>query len=242
EQGKPTSDIPVSIDCINSIEPKDVDNDGIYELICKRYSSLGAHVGYLGDAVTTLKYDKSSNSFKIIDAEFIPYKEKPEKVTTEFYELISFTQNPTDSHFSYTYTVFGKSGDILFGASSVLKPNFQMISENILRVHTQTGTGLSTRTNRYVDVTKELVTEEYTYVLNETDSLVAYGEFNGTTYSLIVKDIFHGNYKKEFFLDSISTDIADPIISAEFSDGGKYITVTYFVGNNYETAIIDLPL
>ncbi len=76
EQGKPTSDISVSIDCINSIEPKDVDNDGIYELICKRYSSLGAHVGYLGDAVTTLKYDKSINSFKIIDAEFIPLQRK----------------------------------------------------------------------------------------------------------------------------------------------------------------------
>ncbi|MBO5196579.1 MAG: hypothetical protein J6C03_05735 [Clostridia bacterium] len=242
EQGKPKVATQVIFDCIYNLEPRDVDNDGIYELICKRYSSLGLHSSYFGDAVTTLKYDKSSNSFKIIDAEFIPYKEKHEKVTTEFYELITFTQKPTDSHFTYTYTVWGKNGDIFFGASSMRKPNFQMISEDILRVYTQAGTGLSTRTNRYFDVEKELVSEEYTCVLNETDSLVAYGEFNGTTYSLIVKDIFHGSYKKEFSLDNIAANIVDPIISAEFSDDSKYITVTYFVGNNDETAIIDLPL
>ncbi len=242
EQGKPTSDIPVSIDCINSIEPKDVDNDGIYELICKRYSSLGSHSSYFGDAVTTLKYDKLSDSFKISDAEFIPYKAEEGKVTSEFYELITFTQKPTDSHFTYTYTVWGKSGDILFGASSVFKPNFQMISENILRVCTQAGTGISTRTNRYFDVEKELVSEEYTCVLNETDERIAYVNFNGANYSLVVKDIFHGSYKKEFSLDNIAANIVDPIVSAEFSDDSKYITVTYFVGNNNETAILDLPL
>ncbi len=170
------------------------------------------------------------------------YKEKPEKVTTEFYELISFTQTPTDSHFTYTYTVFGKSGNILFGSSSMRKPNFQMISEDILRVYTQAGTGLSTRTNRYFNVEKELVSEEYTCVLNETDERIAYVNFDGANYSLVVKDIFHGSYKKEFPFDNIAANIVDPIISAEFSDDSKYITVTYFVGNNYETAIIDLPL
>ncbi len=156
--------------------------------------------------------------------------------------MITFTLKPTDSNFTYTYTVFDKNGDNLFEASSIREPKFQMISKDILRVYVQAGTGISTRTNRYFDVKKNLVSEEYIYILDETKEYVAYGDYDGSTTSLIVKDIFHGSYKKDFIFDNIATNMADPILSAEFSDDGKYIKVTYFVGNNYETEIVVLPL
>ena len=241
-KGNPAIDTEVIFDCINGIEAKDIDNDGIYELICKRYSSLGPHSNYFGDAITTLKYDKLSNSFKIIDAEFVPYREKEGKITTDYYELTAFTQKPTDSHFTYTYTVFSKDGDILMGASTNRKPRIEMISDNVLRVYTQAGTGLSTANNYYFDVEKGFVSEEYNYVLDETDKLIAFGYVNGETTSLVVKNIFNDSYKKEFILDKIATDMTDPIISAEFSEDGKCIRVKYFTDSNHETSIIDLPL
>ncbi len=51
-------------------EPKDVDDDGFYEISCSQYTSLGAHSSCIGYAHTTLKYNKDSKQFEITDADF----------------------------------------------------------------------------------------------------------------------------------------------------------------------------
>ncbi len=127
----------IGFDCINNVQPRDVDNDGISELICTRYSYLGVHVNFLGDAVTTLKYDKSNGAFKVIDAEFVPFEEKEGTLLSDFYEVLAFTQKPTDSSFSYTYTIFDKDKNILTAGSTNRKPNIEQISENVLRLYIQ---------------------------------------------------------------------------------------------------------
>lgn len=55
--------------------PKDVDNDGIDELVCLQYTSLYGHSDYIGNVKSVLKYNAKYKTFEVIDAEFIPYEE-----------------------------------------------------------------------------------------------------------------------------------------------------------------------
>ena len=56
-----------------SFEPQDVDNDGIYEIVCSQYASLGDYSSCIGYASTTLKYNTEIKQFEIIRANFYPY-------------------------------------------------------------------------------------------------------------------------------------------------------------------------
>ena len=56
-----------------SFEPQDVDNDGIYEIVCSQYASLGEYSSCIGYASTTLKYNTEIKQFEIIRANFYPY-------------------------------------------------------------------------------------------------------------------------------------------------------------------------
>lgn len=63
------------LDSFCGFEPKDIDKDGIYEIVCTQYTSLMGHSDYTGDAKTVLKYNEKYKTFEVIDAEFIPYEE-----------------------------------------------------------------------------------------------------------------------------------------------------------------------
>ncbi len=78
ENGKPLSNSAftnASFDSFYFFEPMDIDNDGVFEIMCKQYTSLYSHVDHIGDAQTIIKYDESEKTFKIIDTEFIEYSE-----------------------------------------------------------------------------------------------------------------------------------------------------------------------
>ncbi|MCM1226056.1 MAG: hypothetical protein NC320_01350 [Clostridium sp.] len=72
ENGVPTCNETVLLDSFKEFIPKDIDGDGIYELICMQYASLGGHSNYIGNAECCLKYDVQENKFKVVKAEFIP--------------------------------------------------------------------------------------------------------------------------------------------------------------------------
>lgn len=61
-------------DSFYEFKPKDIDNDGVYELICKQYTSLYNHSDYIGTAKSVLKYDKDYNFMRVVDSSFIPDK------------------------------------------------------------------------------------------------------------------------------------------------------------------------
>lgn len=62
----------ISVDSFFEFIPKDIDNDGIYEIVCRQYVSLIGHSDHLGNAKTILKYNNKTATFEIIDAEFEP--------------------------------------------------------------------------------------------------------------------------------------------------------------------------
>lgn len=71
ESGKPKNNTKViSGKNFNHCEPKDVDNDGLYELYCAQYIGLSEDTNCIGYAYTTLKYNLNKNSFEITDTIF----------------------------------------------------------------------------------------------------------------------------------------------------------------------------
>ncbi len=65
----------ILVDSFFDFTPQDIDNDGVYEIVCRQYVSLIDHSDHLGNAKTILKFNNKTASFEIIDAEFEPYEE-----------------------------------------------------------------------------------------------------------------------------------------------------------------------
>ena len=61
----------ISCDSFYEFIPKDVDNDGVYEIVCLQYVSLYGHSDHIGDAKSILKFNKKTQQFEVIKAEFI---------------------------------------------------------------------------------------------------------------------------------------------------------------------------
>ncbi len=57
-----------------SLEVKDVDGDGVYEIICSQSASMGNYDSCVGHTKTTIKFDTESDKFTVINSTFIPAK------------------------------------------------------------------------------------------------------------------------------------------------------------------------
>lgn len=58
----------------SSLEAKDIDGDGVCEIICTQYASMGDFDSCVGYAKTTIKYDTEYDKFVVINSTFIPAK------------------------------------------------------------------------------------------------------------------------------------------------------------------------
>ncbi len=63
-------DTVIELDSFSGIEPVDIDNDGVYELKCRQYTSLLGHLNYIGTSVSVLKFDETDKTFKVVEAWF----------------------------------------------------------------------------------------------------------------------------------------------------------------------------
>lgn len=68
--GKGKTELSIFCDSFREFVPKDVDNDGIYELDCLQYVSLADHTDYIGDARSILKYNAKLQTFEVVQSEF----------------------------------------------------------------------------------------------------------------------------------------------------------------------------
>ncbi len=57
-----------------SLEVKDVDKDGVCEIICSQYASMGDLDSCVGYAKTTIKYSTEYDSFTVVNSTFVPAK------------------------------------------------------------------------------------------------------------------------------------------------------------------------
>ncbi len=75
ENGEPLCNETVLSDNFREFIPEDIDGDGVYEIACLQYLSIGGHSNHIGDAECFLKYNIQGNNFEVVKAEFIPKKE-----------------------------------------------------------------------------------------------------------------------------------------------------------------------
>lgn len=73
-QEKPDGNI--CLDPFYVFEPKDVDNDGICEIVCKQYTSILSHADYTGTAHSVLKLNADTQLFEVVDAWYEPNTEE----------------------------------------------------------------------------------------------------------------------------------------------------------------------
>lgn len=69
------------VDNFREFKPEDIDNDGIYEILCLQYSSLCGHTDYIGDAQSYLKYNSDNKQFEVVKVDFIPHNGGENKLT-----------------------------------------------------------------------------------------------------------------------------------------------------------------
>lgn len=69
QTGEPKS-IELWVDSFYQFSPIDIDQDGIYEILCRQYVCITDHADGLGTAKTILKYNNEINQFEIYSTEF----------------------------------------------------------------------------------------------------------------------------------------------------------------------------
>lgn len=71
ENGKGKSNNVISCDSFMEFVPKDIDGDGVCEIVCKQYASLESHADYIGYTESVLKINSKAQKFEVVKAEFI---------------------------------------------------------------------------------------------------------------------------------------------------------------------------
>lgn len=65
----------ICLDPFYVFEPKDVDDDGICEIVCAQYSSIIGHADYTGTAHSVLKFNTATQLFEVVYAWYEPNTE-----------------------------------------------------------------------------------------------------------------------------------------------------------------------
>lgn len=74
EIGQIIADEVIRCDSFREFFPDDINNDGVFEIVCMQYVSLCGHSDYVGDAKSVLRMNKNTQKFEVVAAEFIQLK------------------------------------------------------------------------------------------------------------------------------------------------------------------------
>lgn len=132
----------------------------------------------------------------------------------------------------YYYELFDKSGNtIKRECTHMNEPHVSMISDDVVKVWVQTGTGMATRWAYYYNVKTGAISKSHLYPLTEKSNFIAY--FSES--KVIVCDMFDDQvYYKEIRLEKELSDSYEPVEAAIFSDDLKQITITYLYGHDFQ--------
>lgn len=136
----------------------------------------------------------------------------------------------TKSGNGYVYRIYNKN--ILVEENfSAKEPTVHYITDSLIYVTVQTGTGQSTNWGFFYDYSSNRRSNTFIWVLDFTESKVVVGYPD----KVVVQSIFDRDYYFEFTdFDQPLARVADAIISAVFSDDESTVTVTYIVDGSYD--------
>ena len=70
EAGKGKLNLDIHCDSFMEFVPKDVDGDGVFEILCSQYASLYGHADGIGYAKSVLKFDERRQALFVAYADF----------------------------------------------------------------------------------------------------------------------------------------------------------------------------
>lgn len=70
DEGKLICTLDLTCDTFFEFAPRDVDNDGICEIVASQYAWLNGHADGIGNAKTVLKFNEDTQQFTVVDSEF----------------------------------------------------------------------------------------------------------------------------------------------------------------------------
>lgn len=132
---------------------------------------------------------------------------------------------------SINYEIYNSDGEIVLAGTTDKPLIIDMLNNHIVDIGIGLGTGISI--HKYYDVSKNLFSEDYLYVLANSNELIAYIDVpdkqSFEKRRLVVRNLFDkSSFYKEFQLEFSNVDT--PIIYAEFSEDSKLLSITYLSG------------
>lgn len=236
EKGNPLGDWEPSRDCFYKFVPKDINHDGVCEIVCTSYTHLYGHADGIGDSECTLRYNKDSGEFEVIDARFVRYTDFEIIASGDYYTVTDM------GNYTYDYDIVNHRGTTLLSDYGLTKePKIKMVSDSVIGVSVQAGTGISTQYTVYGNIYTGQISPTYWSVLGEYENKVVYTDYEDGQHSIVVQDIFDKNvfYKKEIISEVFVA--ADPVIDIQISPDG-IATITYVKGENYTETEIKIDL
>lgn len=154
--------------------------------------------------------------------------------TDKYYKL----EQPVNVQTS-SYEIYNKNGNVLEQDAADRNPHLSRISDDIICLWIQEGTGASGIINTFYNWETGAISKSYTGYTDVYDGYLCCGGYNKVEISRLFDDEIL--YTVEEFSKPFS-DMEDSIISAYFSDDGTQLLVQY-VDENYEIVdeAIDIP-
>ncbi len=162
-----------------------------------------------------------------------------ESAEMELFDISSKTVVTKNKHFKiyrgsglenrwYYYELIDTTGNIVTSQCTYMKePNISYITEEIVKVSVQSGTGRKSQSVYYFNTEDKLISPTFEYVLNENANVVVY--FDGE--KLIACNMFNrNNYYKEIILKEQLSDVEEPINNVIFSNDDRQIVIEYVAG------------
>ncbi len=130
-----------------------------------------------------------------------------------------------------SYDIYNSEGKIVLSEKTDRPLEINMINDDIIDIGIGMGTGITI--HKYYSISENIFSQEFFYVLSNSDKLIAYidvpKEKSLENRKVIVQNIFDKKlFCKEFQLDFSNVDT--PVIEAKFSKDGKSLQLTYISG------------
>lgn len=147
---------------------------------------------------------------------------------------VSVNENGT-----YGYTVKDANGNVFASVTDLNRePEMAIVSNTLLRVSVQAGTGISTRWTVYYDIENGQASEPFDSVLGEYEERTVYVGLQDGMFCIVTQDIFGSD---DFCVAAVLEDVfvaADPVVEFEIRENGT-ARVVYLKGENYtETELL----
>lgn len=129
------------------------------------------------------------------------------------------------------YDIYNLKGEIVLSEKTDRPIEINMVNDDIIDIAIGMGTGITI--HKYYSAGEDIFSPEFTYVLSNSDKLIAYIDVSNEkpleNRKVIVQNIFDKRlFYKEFQLDFSNVDT--PVVEAKFLNDGAFLQLTYLSG------------